>query len=118
MSRLCKKCIYESKRLFYAMHFKSGSHQVVAVTWEVAQSLWERTTHKAKKIEYEYERKHNDPTTIRPRVKTKHGFLAKPVVNGTPEVHSSRGGGQGACSPGKIFKMKLARIALVAILRL
>ena len=55
-------------------------------------------------------------TILLPRVKTKHGILAKPVVKGTQEVHSSRG--SSGMLPGKIFKIKLARIALVAVLRL
>ena len=47
-----------------------------------------------------------------PRVRMQHGPLVKRVLKGTPEAHLPRGV---ACSPGKIFKSKVARIALVTI---
>ena len=49
-----------------------------------------------------------------PKVKTKHGPLAKRVVKGTLKAHQLRGS-KGACSPRKIVKIKIIRIALVTI---
>ena len=108
------KKYYESKRLFlcYALQvwFTPGRCSHLSSR----QSRWERTSQNAKKIEYE--RQPHYPTTLFPRVKTKHGFLAKPVVKGTQEVHSSRGV-RGHAAPGKFLKLSWL-IALVAILRL
>ena len=89
---------------FYVMYFKSGSHQVVAVARVVARVYGNERLKRPKRLNM-----NGNATTLRPcahESKTKHGFLAKPVVEGTLEGHPSRGV-RGHAPPGKFLKSSL-----------
>ena len=112
VSRLCKKCIYESRTLFLCYVLQVWFTPGRCSRLSSRQSLWERTSQKRpKRLNM-----NGNSTNLRRYAsgsKRKMGLWQSQLSKVC--WRCTHLGGSGGMLPGKIFKIKLVRIALVAI---